>query len=51
MRLTKVLAAVIVLTAGFAHAQEGADKPNILAIMGDDIGWYNTSAYNDGIMG
>jgi arylsulfatase len=26
-------------------------KPNILVIMGDDIGWYNTSAYNRGDMG
>ncbi len=28
-----------------------ADKPNILVIFGDDIGWYNTSAYNQGVMG
>ena len=26
-------------------------KPNILVIMGDDIGWFNISAYNDGMMG
>ena len=26
-------------------------KPNILFIMGDDIGWYNISAYNMGMMG
>ena len=26
-------------------------KPNILFIMGDDIGWFNISAYNLGIMG
>ncbi|MGB0132365.1 arylsulfatase [Dokdonella sp.] len=26
-------------------------KPNILIIWGDDIGWYNTSAYNQGVMG
>ena len=26
-------------------------KPNILFIMGDDIGWYNISAYNLGLMG
>src|SRR6267142_3373762 len=26
-------------------------KPNILFIMGDDIGWFNISAYNMGIMG
>lgn len=28
-----------------------SDKPNILFIMGDDIGWYNISAYNLGVMG
>ena len=26
-------------------------KPNILFIMSDDIGWFNVSAYNLGIMG
>lgn len=26
-------------------------KPNILFIMSDDIGWFNVSAYNHGIMG
>jgi arylsulfatase len=26
-------------------------KPNILIIWGDDIGWFNISAYNQGIMG
>ena len=28
-----------------------ATKPNILIIWGDDIGWFNVSAYNHGIMG
>ena len=28
-----------------------ADKPNILIIWGDDIGWFNVSAYNRGMMG
>ena len=28
-----------------------SDKPNILVIWGDDIGWYNISAYNLGVMG
>ena len=27
------------------------DKPNILVIWGDDIGWDNISAYNHGMMG
>jgi arylsulfatase len=28
-----------------------AKKPNILVIMGDDIGWFNPSCYHRGIMG
>ena len=30
---------------------KGQTKPNILIIWGDDIGWFNVSAYNNGIMG
>lgn len=26
-------------------------KPNIPIISGDDVGWYNVSAFNDGVMG
>jgi len=41
--------------AGPASAQPAAApsgrKPNILFIMGDDIGWFNVSAYNMGMMG
>jgi arylsulfatase len=25
-------------------------KPNILVIMGDDVGWFNIGAYHQGIM-
>ena len=32
-----------------AAAPAGA-KPNILVIMGDDIGWFNVGAYHRGIM-
>jgi arylsulfatase len=32
-------------------SEASSDKPNILVIMGDDIGWFNTSAYNSGMMG
>ena len=28
----------------------GQQRPNILVIMGDDIGWFNIGAYNQGIM-
>ncbi|WP_205127513.1 arylsulfatase [Okeania hirsuta] len=34
-----------------AFAQETTTKPNILVIMGDDIGWTNISAYEKGIVG
>ena len=34
-----------------ALAQSGAKKPNILIIWGDDIGGFNLSAYNMGMMG
>lgn len=42
-----------VLTSASARAQPAATgrKPNILMIMADDIGWFNVSAYNMGIMG
>jgi len=33
-----------------ATAQTATAKPNILVIMGDDIGWFNLGAYNNGIM-
>src|SRR5215469_8052809 len=32
-------------------SSETQKKPNILLIMDDDIGWYNISAYNHGVMG
>jgi arylsulfatase A-like enzyme len=37
-----------VLFAATTHAQD--KKPNILVIMGDDIGWFNVGAYHQGIM-
>src|SRR5215469_14046054 len=30
---------------------QNAKRPNILIIWGDDIGWFNPSCYNSGIMG
>ena len=32
-------------------AQSASDKPNVLVIWGDDIGQFNVSAYNMGMMG
>ncbi|MFM2583076.1 arylsulfatase [Vibrio campbellii] len=34
-----------------SSAVAAADKPNILAIFGDDVGYWNISAYNQGMMG
>ena len=33
------------------EAYAEAQKPNILVIMGDDVGYWNISAYNRGMMG
>src|ERR1700734_4308510 len=40
-----------VLPLGLPAQAQSADKPNILVIMGDDIGYWNISAYNRGMMG
>jgi arylsulfatase A-like enzyme len=42
-----VVSALVLLVAGPAQAQK---KPNILVIMGDDVGWYNIGAYHQGVM-
>jgi arylsulfatase len=39
--------AAVLLVAGVAAAQQ---RPNILVIMGDDVGWFNIGAYHQGIM-
>src|SRR6516165_5132720 len=51
--LTVIALASSILLAGggAAHAQAGSAKPpNILVIMGDDIGWFNIGAYHRGMM-
>ena len=35
---------------GAASAQTVAKPPNIVVVMGDDIGWFNVGAYHQGIM-
>ncbi|MCK6621387.1 MAG: arylsulfatase [Calditrichia bacterium] len=42
---------ILMLTVLFSQPAAGQDKPNILIIMGDDIGQFNVSAYNMGMMG
>jgi arylsulfatase A-like enzyme len=44
-----LLTAVIMVSAPAAAQQQ--QKPNILVIMGDDIGMWNVSAYSHGMMG
>jgi arylsulfatase A-like enzyme len=45
------LAAVAALFSAAVPAAKGQDKkPNILVIMGDDVGWFNVGAYHQGIM-
>jgi arylsulfatase len=48
-RVLGFLCAVVMLAA--VQAQAATDKPNILVIWGDDIGQFNVSAYNMGMMG
>nr|MBP6770071.1 arylsulfatase [Reyranella sp.] len=51
-RLLSAAALLVGLSGGVAPAQAQAPaKPNILVIMGDDIGYWNISAYNRGMMG
>ena len=49
--LAAALAATYLPIASPVLAQDAAAKPNILVIMGDDVGYWNISAYNRGMMG
>ena len=46
-----LLASLACTTMVAAPASAQQQKPNILVIMGDDIGYWNISAYNRGMMG
>jgi hypothetical protein len=48
-----ILLVILAMLAWIPGPSEAASKkkPNILVIWGDDIGWFNISAYNDGMMG
>jgi arylsulfatase A-like enzyme len=45
-----VVAAVLAMAAGPVDAQTAGKKPNIVVIMGDDIGIWNIGAYSRGMM-
>jgi hypothetical protein len=46
-----LLASLAAVTMAATPAAAQQPKPNILVIMGDDIGYWNISAYNRGMMG
>jgi arylsulfatase A-like enzyme len=53
LKICSLLFASIIITTlamGQASAQTSGKKPNILVIMGDDVGWFNIGAYHQGIM-
>src|SRR5450755_3818611 len=51
MNLRAMLWAAVLAALPFgAGVQAQTPKPNIVVIMGDDIGWFNIGAYNQGIM-
>ena len=45
-----LLVAAAALFSAVAPAQAADKKPNIIFIMGDDVGWFNIGAYHQGIM-
>jgi arylsulfatase A-like enzyme len=45
-----LLTSIAIVMAAPTSAQP-QQKPNVLVIMGDDIGYWNVSAYNRGMMG
>ena len=51
VRHLTVLSVLVALLAMAAVPSAAQDKPNIVIIWGDDIGYWNISAYNRGMMG
>jgi len=48
--ITTALALPCAFGSVTAQAQAPAKKPNIIVIMGDDVGWFNVGAYHQGMM-
>jgi len=51
MRIKHIFSALFAASLSCAPAWAQDKKPNIVVIMGDDIGWFNPSCYNHGMMG
>jgi arylsulfatase len=51
LAISALASGIATSTVTSAKAQAAGAKPNILVIFGDDIGYWNTSAYNRGQMG
>ncbi len=49
-KTTVVIIATLTLSLFSGMALAKSDKPNILVIWGDDIGWFNVGVYNRGMM-
>jgi len=49
--LARLALSVLLGSSGSALAQATGKPPNILVIWGDDVGYWNISAYNQGMMG
>ncbi len=48
--LGRLAVGLLLAVAVPSHGQAQQQKPNILVIMGDDIGWSNIGVYNQGVM-
>jgi arylsulfatase len=51
LKKLSLLATSLLVLSNSALATTDKERPNVLAIWGDDIGYYNISAYNQGMMG
>ena len=50
IKMVAAFAAVLFALIGTTVSAYAADKPNIMFIMGDDIGIMNVAAYHQGLM-
>jgi len=49
-RVARAVGVILVALAWATGPAAAQQKPNIIMIMGDDIGWFNVGAYHQGIM-